>query len=100
VVEGAGADNTCSVGTADDVDLMIGVVVGDSLAANDIWANVAGGSLTRHALLANNESFLVSGTDIDLDVLGTNPITDGTMSFYCTWKPISVGATLAAAVWD
>jgi len=100
VVEGAAADNTCSIGTADDVDLMVGATVGDALVTNDVWANVAGGSLSRHALLANDESFVVSTTDIDMNVLGTNSCTDGTLTFYCTWKPISVGATVVAAVWD
>ena len=100
VVEGAGADNTCSVGTSDDVDLMIGVTVGDALVANDIWGAVAGGSLSKHLLLDNAESFIIKDTDIDIDVLGTNSIADGQLTYYCTWKPISVGATLVAAVWD
>jgi hypothetical protein len=100
VVEGAGADNTVSVGTSDDVDLMIGVTDGDALVANDIWANVAGTSTVKHALVANAESFIVSSTDIDINVLGTNSITDGTLVFYCTWKPISAGATVVAAAWD
>lgn len=100
VVEGVGADNTLSIGTSDDVDLMIGVTVGDALVANDIWANVAGTSSVKNALLANNESFVISSTDIDINVLGSNSIVDGTITFYCTWTPISVGATLVAAVWD
>ncbi len=100
VVEGAGADNTVSVGTSDDVDLMIGVTVGDALVTNDLWSAVAGGSLSKHALVTNAESFLVSGTDIDINVLGTNSIADGTLTFYCTWKPISAGATLVAGAWD
>ena len=100
VVEGVGADNTVSIGTADDVDVMIGATVGDALVTNDLWANVAGTSTVKQVLVANDESFIVSGTDIDIDVLGSNSITDGTLTFYCTWKPISIGATVAAAIWD
>ena len=100
VVEGAGADNTLSIGTTDDVDLMIGVTAGDVLVTNDIWSKVAGTSLASHDVKANDESFRIRNTDIDIDVLGTNSITDGTIVFYCTWKPISVGASLVAAIWD
>lgn len=100
VVEGAGADNTISIGISDDVDLMIGVTAGDSLVTNDIWSAVAGNSLPNHTLLANAESFIVNTTDIDINVLGTNSIVNGTVAFYCTWTPISLGATLVAAIWD
>lgn len=100
VVEGAGADNTCSIGIAGAVSSMIGATAGDDLVTNDIWATTTGNSIPNYTKLATDEQFIVKDTDIDLDVLGTNSITDGTLTLYCTWKPISVGATLVAAIWD
>jgi len=68
-----------------------------TLAAGDILAN--SGTATLIPLGQTNEYAIVSGTDIDLTV-GTADITDGAITFYCQWLPVSVGATVTAAIWD
>lgn len=68
-----------------------------TLATGDILAN--SGTATLIPLGQTNEYAIVSGTDIDLTV-GTADITDGAITFYCQWLPVSVGATVTAAIWD
>jgi len=68
-----------------------------TLAAGDILAN--SGTATLIPLGQTNEYAIVSGTDIDITVASAN-VTDGQITFYVQWLPVSVGATVAAAAWD
>ncbi len=70
----------------------------NTLVAGDIFCNPS----TSTAVPAGfpGDFAVVTGIDIDLKVTGTTGITNGAITFYCEWIPISAGATVVAAVWD
>lgn len=68
-----------------------------TLAAGDIFINattataVPLGILSDYAVIANK--------DIDLKI-GAGGVSNGAITFYCQWIPVSTGATVVAATWD
>ena len=89
---------TLEVGVAGaTAGLIAQVADATDLAAGDVLAN--SGTATLVPLGQTNEFAIMSNTDIDV-LVGTANITDGTMTFYVEWSPISVGATLVTAIWD
>ena len=85
---------------------VFGVIAETLVGAATIEVGVAGATAGLIAQVADATTLatgdilaIVSGIDIDI-VVGTADVTDGQIVFYCEWKPISVGATVVAAVWD
>ena len=69
-----------------------------SLVANDVFTN--GATSTDVPVGFPSDWAVVGDLDIDLTVAGSTGITNGQITFYVEWVPISVGATVVAAVWD
>ena len=89
-------DETIEVGIANNTALLLSQYATPlDFATGDIW-----GSTTAVAGSTLNDMVAIKDTDIDLTVAGTTGINDGQMTFYCQWLPVSVGATVVAAVWD
>ena len=89
-------DETIEVGIANNTALLLSQYATPlDFATGDIW-----GSTTAVPGSTLNDMVAIKDTDIDLTVAGTTGINDGQMTFYCQWIPVSVGATVAAAVWD
>ena len=97
VSEGAGADNTVSVGTPGSVALMIGVLAADGLVTGDVYAHTTATHTAGSAALDGND-FIVVDTTIDLNVLGTNSCDDGVIKFYVEWESLG-GGMLVSTAW-
>lgn len=68
-----------------------------TLAAGDIFINAT----TATALPAGALSDYTVVTDIDIDLKTASAnVTNGAITFYCQWIPVSVGAKVVAALWD
>ena len=89
---------TLSVGVQGATNGLIATVVdATTLVTGDILAN--SGTATLIPLGQINEYAAVSGVDIKITV-GTANITDGQITFYCQYIPVSAGATVAVAIWN
>jgi hypothetical protein len=85
-----------SVGTAEDVDGIIAASTIDNtqFAATDVWVD----STPANDVEAVSSNWFVVGGGADITVTrSADDITAGSITFYCQWIPISVGATVVAA---
>ena len=90
------------VGVSGATDALIKTIVGAAAnlnAVNDIWIGRASSTASRYVGVMDAGLVVVSGVDIDLTVAAAN-VTNGQITFYAIWSPISSDGDLAAAVWD
>ena len=98
LTEGNG-NETIEVGVAGATAALIAQLADpNTLVANDVWTN--GAASTALPVGFPTDWAVVGDLDIDLVVAGTTGITNGQITFYVEWVPISAGATVVAAVWD
>ena len=90
----AGATATIEVGVAGNTAAIIAQVLGTNLAANDVL--VSGSSPVSVASIATAPLIVGGGADI-IATVATADITDGTITFYCTWRPLSSTGNVVAA---
>lgn len=100
VTESLTGAGTLAVGVAGATGCFIEALAdaGTECIAGDIISNYSTGASVAVPAVGQ-EWVYVSSTDIDL-LIGLVNITNGQISFYCEWLPISVGATVVAAIWD
>lgn len=68
-----------------------------TLAAGDIFINAT--TATAVPLGVLSDYAVVTDIDIDLKIASAN-VTNGAITFYCQYIPVSAGATVVAATWD
>lgn len=68
-----------------------------TLATGDIFINATTATAVPIGMLSDY-SVLTSST-IKLKI-GSTAVTNGAITFYCQWIPVSSGATVVAAAWD
>ena len=85
---------TASVGVAGNTAVIIANVAdATGLALNEIWHD-ATPDATIELSSVWNEFVVSNGQDVILTTTGT--VTDGDITFYCRWHPLSSGATVVA----
>ena len=100
LTEGNG-DETIEVGIAGDTAALIDQLATPlSLTADDIWIGATGSTAIPTGFFDDGGWFIITDTDIDLVVAGTTGITNGQITFYVEWVPISPGALVVGATWD
>ena len=86
---------TTEVGVAGNTAVIIAQVAdATELALNEIWHD-ATPDATIELSSVWNEFVVSNGQDVILTTTGT--VTDGDITFYCRWFPLSAGATVVAA---
>lgn len=85
----AGATATLEVGVSGLTAGLIAQTVATDIDAGEVWKD------TAPALIESlpTPSIIANGADI-IATVGTANITDGTLTFYCAYRPLSVGATI------
>jgi hypothetical protein len=100
VTESLTGGATLAVGIAGDTGCFIEALAdaGAECLSGDMIHNYTTGISTPLSLPEQGYKY-ISNIDIDL-LIGTADVTNGQITFYCEWVPISTGATVVAAAWD
>jgi len=85
---------TISVGIAGNVAFLNPVIVGDLLAAREIWHDATPDSEIE-LLSTMKEVIITDGNDIQIDLL-VAAFTSGVIRFYCIWTPLSADGSVIA----
>lgn len=88
-----GSSATLEVGVTGNTAALIAQTTAENIDANEIWLSNSP-ALGAQALSANG--IIVSNLDV-IESSGTANITAGQIDYYCIWRPLSDGATVAAA---
>lgn len=90
VSAGAG---TMVLGISGNTNTFIASTNATDIDANEAWTDA---TPTTGEVLATQHKILANGPDIILTI-ATGDVTDGTLTFYALWRPLSAGASVAAA---
>lgn len=88
----SGGAATIEVGIAGNTAALIAQTTATGIDQGEIWVDNA--AATVEALPATQ--ILTEGSDV-IYTVGTTTVTGGTMTFYCLWRPLSVGSSVVAA---
>ena len=96
----AGATATVEVGITGDTAIFLPQETATQIDSGQLWVNDAANAAfiivgEEQAAIDNLPTYLLNGNDIILTV-GTQNITDGTLEFYCQYRPISTSASIVA----
>ena len=83
----AGGATTMEVGVAGETTALIAQTTGTDLDAGEVWVDAVPGFV--QAVPA--QQIVGDGKDVILTI-GTSTLTAGVVDFYCTWRPLSLGA--------
>ncbi|TQF41166.1 hypothetical protein UNPF46_08580 [Bradyrhizobium sp. UNPF46] len=88
----AGASATLEVGIAGNTAALIAQTVGTTIDLGEIWTG------TNPPTVASMpaDKILTNGTDI-IQTIATANVTDGELTYYCLWVPLTAGASVVAA---
>lgn len=90
-VAGAG---TIEVGTAKSTAGLIAQTVGTTIDNGEVWTAAA--PATDFVAVSGLAEYLLNSTTV-IYTVGTDTLTDGTITFYCVWVPVnSTGKVVAA----
>lgn len=82
---------TLEVGDDTTTDQFLGQLAATALDASEVWSD------TTATLVSDMPtSYLMSGGNV-VQTIATNTVTAGSITYYCFWVPISVGAKVTAA---
>jgi len=84
---------TISVGVSGNTATILAVTTATDLDTGEGWVDSSPGT---GELLADQNKLLVAGADI-IATVATADITDGTLTFYCMWRPLSTNGNVVAA---
>lgn len=90
----AGATATVAAGTSSATTTLLPTTTGTDLDANEIWHDATPDAAVELASILAEEYLLAQ--DI-IQTVATAAVTDGTLVYYCVWRPISVDGALVAA---
>lgn len=88
----AGASATIEVGISGNTAALVAQTTATNINAGEVWVDTS--PATVESVPA--DKILTNGTDI-IETVGTADITDGTLTYYCMWVPLTTGATVVAA---
>jgi hypothetical protein len=88
----AGATATVEVGIAGNTAALIAQTTATAIDVGEVWATAT--PATVLALPA--ERILMNSTNI-IQTVATANVTDGTLTYYCLWYPLSSGSSVVAA---
>lgn len=88
----AGATATIEIGISGNTAALIAQTTATEIDLGEVWVDNA--PATVEAL--PGAKILTNGTDI-IETIATADITDGTVIFYCAWRPLSQDSNLVAA---
>ncbi len=83
---------TVEVGITGNTAALLAQTTATDIDNGEVWIDTA--PATVEALPSTY--ILTGGTDI-IQTVGTANITDGTITYYCLWRPLSSGASVVAA---
>lgn len=88
----AGATATIEAGISGNTAALLAQSTATDIDAGEVWIDT--GPATIEAVPA--DKILTNGTDI-IQTIATADITDGTLTYYCLWVPLTSGSTVVAA---
>lgn len=88
----AGDTATIEIGIAGNTAALIAQTTATEIDNNEVWVDTA--PATVEAPIA--DKIIGAGQDI-IETIATADITDGTLTFYCLWHPVSSDANVVAA---
>lgn len=88
----AGASATIEAGISGNTAALLAQTTATDIDAGEIWVDT--GPATVEPI--PGDKILTNGADI-IETIGTADITDGTITYYCAWVPLSAGASVVAA---
>lgn len=88
----AGAGATLEVGIVGNTAALLAQTTGTNIDAGHVWIDNA--PATVEAL--PSPKILTNGTDI-IETIATNDVTDGTLTYYAFWRPLSSTGNVVAA---
>lgn len=88
----AGANATIEVGISGNTAALIAQTTATTIDNGEIWLDASPATVENYP----TEKLLIAGTDI-IETIATADITDGTLTFYAMWIPISEDGNLVAA---
>lgn len=83
---------TIEAGIADNTAALIAQTTATGIDAGEVWIDNA--PATVEVLPATQ--ILTNSTDI-IETIGTAAIKAGAMTYYCLWRPLSIGSSVVAA---
>lgn len=89
----AGSTATLEVGVTGATAALIAQTTATDIDANEGWF-----AATPSLAVANTAQYHVVGGGLDIiQTVGTADITSGAITYYCFWRPLSVGAQVKAS---
>jgi hypothetical protein len=88
-----GATATIVAGIAGNTAGLIGSTTADTIDTGESWTDA---TPTTVEALVTSPRIIAAGADI-IATVGTADITDGTLNFYCLWRPLSSNGAVVAA---
>ena len=88
----AGASATIEVGITGNTAALLPQSTATDIDAGEVWTDTGPATIEG----VPTDKILTNGTDI-IETIGTADITDGTITYYCAWAPLAVGASVVAA---
>lgn len=88
----AGATATIEVGISGNTAALIAQTTATDIDSGEVWKDNAPAAVEG----LPSEFILTGGTDI-IETIATAAITDGTLTYYCLWVPISDDGNVVAA---
>jgi hypothetical protein len=88
----AGATATIEVGISGNTAALIAQTTATNIDNGEVWATTS----PANPLAVPADKVIAAGADI-IQTVGTADITDGTLTYYCLWVPLTVGASVVAA---
>lgn len=89
----AGATATIEAGISGNTAGLIAQTTATNINVNESWTDA---TPTTIEALATSPRIIAQGADI-IATIGTANVTDGTLNFYCLWRPLSTNGNLIAA---
>jgi len=88
----AGASATIEVGISGNTAALIAQSTATNIDTGEIWLDTSPATVES----TPTEKLLIGGTDI-IETVATADITDGTLTYYCLWSPLSSDGDVIAA---
>lgn len=89
----AGANATLEVGISGNTAALIAQTTGTQIDVNEVWNDASPSTVEPFA--TNVDKIIGAGQDI-IETIATADVTDGTITYYCFWTPVSSDGNVVA----
>ena len=86
---------TLEVGISGNTAALIAQTTATNIDSGESWFDSSPATVEAMPDLVNHGSVIVNGADI-IETVGTANITDGTLNYYCFWRPLSSDGSVVA----